>query len=166
MNMPRLSMTLSLLALVSATSAAQAESTLSANLNASATIEPMCQTLTAGELAFGTYNPLADTDTEATAEVTVNCTKGTTVTLALDAGSTTGADYSQRLLGNGDETLNYNLFSSADHSQVLDDTNTLSDSGAGLTSALTFTVFGMIPKGQLDVAPGSYTDSVTLTVAY
>jgi len=166
MNLQRFSTTLSLLALFSATSAAQAEGSLSGNLDASATIEAMCQTLTGGELAFGTYNPLADTNTEATAEVTVNCTKGTNVTLALDAGSTIGASYSQRLLGNGQETLNYNLFASADHSQVLDDTHTLSDSGTGLASALTFTIFGMIPKGQLDVAPGSYTDSVTLTVAY
>ena len=136
------------------------------NFQASASVNASCQSLTATNLAFGTYDPTSASDATASSTVSVACTTGTTATIAFNAGSTTGASTAQRLLANSSNTMNYNIYTSNTYSQVLDATHTLSATGTGLGNTVSVTAYGKIPKNQLNVVTGSFTDSITVTVTY
>jgi spore coat protein U-like protein len=62
-------------------------------------------------------------------------------------------------------TLSYNLYTSNSYTTVIDAENTLDGTGAGPSTAVTKTVYGKAPGGQ-DVAPGDYSDTITVTVSY
>lgn len=94
MNKTLLCVTIGAALLLTGAAAANAGS-LNGNFQSSATVNAQCQTLTTNALAFGTYDPTANTNTTANAAISVNCTKGTTVTVSLNAGSTTGATTAQ-----------------------------------------------------------------------
>lgn len=79
--------------------------TTTTTLGVSASAAAAC-TLSASAIAFGTLNPSAATT--ATGSVTVNCTNGDSLTIALDAGL--NASGTQRQLINGTNKLNYNLY--------------------------------------------------------
>ena len=133
----------------------------------SAKVNPQCNAVTAGTLAFGTYVPDAPSDQTATSTVSVACTKTTPIQIALDKGTTTGATTSARKLASGANTLNYNLYSDSGRSTVWDDASSkVAGTGQGLTTKLDFTVYGKIPSGQVDTVPGDYTDSITVSVSY
>ena len=107
--------------------------------------------------------------------VTITCattqrTTGTTATITLTAGSGT---FAQRVMKNGSNSMNYNVYKDSGYSQVWGDgtssTVTSSWVGAydnGTTVAVPFTLYGKIPALQYNVVPGSYTDSLTVTVTY
>jgi spore coat protein U-like protein len=106
--------------------------------------------------------------------VTYACTNGTTITsITLDIGSTTGATFAQRLMTNGTQTLQYNLYTSNAYSSIWGDGNggSVTQSGAtgsGLGTNNTLTVYGRLPDSAANQAipPGSYSDTITVTVNY
>lgn len=137
--------------------------TATATMSNSATLAAYC-TVSTGNLAFGTYNGTSAAATSA--NVSVTCTKTTTYTVALDAGTTSGGTLTVReLLGgvSGDK-LNYTISQDAGHA-----TNWASggsaESGTGNGSAQTLVAYGNIAAGQF-VTPDSYTDTVTVTLTY
>jgi spore coat protein U-like protein len=72
----------------------------------------------------------------------------------------------------GANTLAYNVYTSATDAQIMGDgtggTSLLSQSGtvsSGQQYVISATMYGNLPPLQ-DVAPGSYFDSLILTVAY
>jgi spore coat protein U-like protein len=124
-------------------------------------------------MAFGGYDGTAAKT--GTSDITVRCSAGTTYTVLLDAGTTVGASFAQRLLaGSGSNTLQYNLYTTLAGNTVWGDgtlgTGTAGGTGAGMAigSAQTHTVFGRLPDNAFNQgAPsGSYSDTITVTVTY
>lgn len=128
-------------------------------------------TTTASALAFPAYTPGAGAKT-GNATINVRCTKNTAYTVALNAGTTTGSTFAQRLMASGVNTLQYNLYTTAGFTNVFGDgsasTSTVPGTGAGIGTANTLTVFGSLPDSAANQAtvPGNYTDTITVTVTY
>ena len=149
-------------ALAGAPAMASAAST-SATFTVTATVVDACS-VSATNLAFGTYNPNLPTDTAATSTLSVNCTLGTPYTVSLDSGA--HALGSSRRMASGSNRLAYELYRDAAATLVFGTlAGALNVSGVGLGVAASHTVYGVIPKGQA-AASGSYTDTVTVTVDY
>lgn len=132
----------------------------------SATVQSAC-IVAASALSFGSYNPTAGTNADATTTLSVTCTSGTSYTVGLSAGNGSGATVSSRKLTNGGNTLNYALYQDSARTTNWGNTpgtDTPASAVAG-SSATTLTVYGRIASGQ-NVPAGSYTDSVTVTVNY
>jgi len=145
--------------------------TTTATFTVSATVDSQCQSISANALSFGNYNPASATDNDAQATFAVRCTSGTPIVVSLNKGTTTGGTIAQRLLGSGttDTFLNYNLYTATGRSLVWGETagtNTMSETGTGLGTDVSFTVFGRIPAGQSNIKPGNYADTITITVTY
>ncbi|MGB5101937.1 MAG: spore coat U domain-containing protein [Steroidobacteraceae bacterium] len=131
-------------------------------------------------VAFGVYDPFTTLPDDSVGTITVTCrhvppTRAERVhyTVTLSAGSS-GA-YSQRRMTAGTALLGYDLYADGARSQVWADggsaTVTITGSmlvGPGVgngTRTATHTIYGRIPALQ-DVAPGSYTDSIVVTLAF
>lgn len=137
----------------------------------SATVVKAC-TVGATPLAFGNYTPSAGAVTSSST-ISVACTVGTPYTMTVNGGNTTGGTITQRLMTNGTQTLQYNLYTSNTYATLLGDGTTsgsakVTGTGAGLATAAATTVFGQLPDSAANqaVPPGSYTDTVTVSVAY
>ncbi len=133
--------------------------TTTATFGVSATVQASCS-VTATALNLGNYVPTAASTSTST--ISVTCTNGTPASFLLNAGSTTGATVTNRLLVNNGVTLQYGLFSDAAHTANFGTTAT-SVNGTG--AAVVTTVYGQVAAGQY-VAPNTYTDLITATVTY
>ncbi|MDR3521335.1 MAG: spore coat protein U domain-containing protein [Acidocella sp.] len=130
-------------------------------------------TITATTLAFGIYDPTNITPTPSTTTITVRCTNtGRTLpplSLAISAGDSGSFTPTRYMKGSAAGTvLNYQLYDNSTDSTVWGDgtggTGTLSGgNGASYTQA--FTGYGQIPVSQY-TTPGSYTDTLTVTLTY
>jgi spore coat protein U-like protein len=134
-------------------------------------------TVSAGGIAFGIYNPLATVPNASTGTLKVTCNgSGTgsanvTVNVSLSAGLS--GSYATRKMFSGTNTLNYNIYWSTAYAQIMGDGTGGSFAGtagpftvpAGGSNFATGTMYGLIPTTQ-DVAPGSYSDLITVTVTY
>jgi spore coat protein U-like protein len=138
--------------------------TSSASISVSATVLAYCA-VTASPLAFGNYSP--SVQSTASTSVVVICTTGTPYNVGLDAGVGSGASVTTReMTGTGATTLGYSLYTTSGYGTVWGNTvgsNTVLGAGTGV--AQTLTVYGRIPVGE-NVAPGAYTDTVTVTLTY
>ena len=145
-----------------------AEATTASNtFTVQAVINSSCN-VSATTLNFGTYDPTSATALSGTSTLSVFCTAGTPYAASLNVGSG-GGSFVTRTIANGGNLLNYNLFRDVAHSQVWGDgsgsTFTVSGTGSGLLTANNLTVYGEIPVAQ-DKPPGTYTSTITVTVAY
>ena len=127
--------------------------------------------INATDMAVGSYDGTAVVDSTST--VSVRCSKNAPFQISLNAGTTAGASYAQRLMaGPGGETLQYNLYTPAGFGTVWGDntggTGWVSASGTGLGNWLDYTVNGRIPNSVANQAAGigDYTDVITATVNY
>jgi spore coat protein U-like protein len=134
-------------------------------------------TVSASGIAFGIYNPLATVPNASTGTLKVTCNgSGTgsanvTVNVSLSAGLS--GSYATRKMFSGTNTLNYNIYWSTAYSQIMGDGTGGSFAGtagpftvpAGGSNFATGTMYGLIPITQ-DIAPGSYSDLITVTVTY
>lgn len=136
----------------------------------SATILKAC-TVTAGALNFGTY-AAGGGALDVNSTINVNCTKSTPFTVSLNGGTTTGGTIAQRLLASGTNTLQYNLYTSNAYATVFGDgtlsSGTIAGTGTGLLVASPVTVYGQLPDSVANqtAVPGTYTDTITVTVTY
>jgi len=152
---------------VAATHATAATAT--ATFQVTANVQTQC-TVSAVDLGFGTVDPLgANVDQSTT--VTVRCTKNTPYTVGLNAGTTAGATLAQRLMANGADTMNYNLYTDAARTTVWGNSAAaptwVAGTGAGLGSPQVLTVYGRVPSGQTNLAVGNYSEpTITVTVTY
>lgn len=132
-------------------------------------------TASATGVAFGTYSPLQTTASTSTGTVVVNCVATGapgTVTLLFDLSTGMSGSYSPRKMFSGTHPLSYNLYLNTAHTQIWGDgTGGTSTTSTTLTVTrrrpvqASQTVYGMIPSGQ-DVAAGSYSDTILVTVSY
>jgi spore coat protein U-like protein len=141
--------------------------TTTTTFNTTASVAAQCN-VSAANLSFGTVNPVSS-QVDATTALTVNCTKNSAYTVGLDAGVTAGATIAQRLMANGANTMQYNLYTNAARSSIWGNTvgSWVSGSGAGLAIAQTLTVYGRVASGQSNLAVGNYQENtITVTVTY
>jgi spore coat protein U-like protein len=128
-----------------------------------ATVQATC-TVSATSLVFGTY---ASALVSATSTITATCTNTTPYNIGLNAGTATGATVTNRsMTGPSSSLLHYNLYSDSGHTTNWGNTvgtNTVAKTGSGV--AQTLTVYGQVPAGQF-VIPGSYSDTITVTLTY
>jgi spore coat protein U-like protein len=149
---------------------AQAATTTTTTFAVTATVLSTCSA-TAATLAFPNYTPGTGAQIGNTT-ISVKCTKNTPFTVALDAGSTTGDAYAQRLMASGVNTLQYNLYTTAALGTVFGDgnagTSTVAGTGLGVATANSVQVFGQVPDSATNQAAiaGSYSDTITVTVSY
>jgi spore coat protein U-like protein len=129
-----------------------------------ATINANCL-VSATNLNFGSTSSLAS-NVDATSTVTVQCTNSTAYTVALNAGTGTGATITVRKMTSGANTINYSLYTNSARSVLWGNGTTgVTQSGTGSGNQQVYTVFGRIPP-QSSPIPGSYSDTITVTVTY
>jgi spore coat protein U-like protein len=142
-------------------------STTSTTFTVSATVVDVCA-VSAGNLGFGTYNPISGSALDGTSTITVTCTLGTPYHVRLNQGAN-GASVSTRKMlrtAGGAQTLDYSLYRDSGRSQnwgQTDNTDTVDQSGTGVSQGIT--VYGRIPAST-NVPPASYSDTVTVTISY
>jgi spore coat protein U-like protein len=141
--------------------------TATSSLSVSATVTSNC-TVSTSAVGFGSINPLSGSNTDATGGITVTCTNGTPWTAAAGVGGGTGATFASRLMTAGANTLTYSLYTNSGRTTVWGDgsgtTATVGNTGTG--SSQSVTIYGRVPSGQISAPPGSYADTVTVTVTY
>jgi spore coat protein U-like protein len=130
------------------------------------TITADCQITSAGSLSFGSAGVIA-TNRDGTSAIVVQCTNGTAYNVGLNEGTGTGATVATRkMTGPGAATVNYTLYSDSAHSSVWGNTvGTDTKSANGTGAAQSYTVYGRVLP-QTTPAPGSYSDTVTVTLTY
>lgn len=164
------------MALVFSAAGAQAgPSPQTGSFNVTASVARSCSITGTSDVAFGAYDP-ADvnfaTPLDASGSVTIRCTKNTTYDIALGQGANAASGSTcvapLRQMASGAERLAYGLFSDAGRTTAwgCDASNDVTRTETtGPSSPDTVTVYGRIPAAQ-DVADGSYSDSVTVTVTF
>ncbi len=125
-----------------------------------------CEIVSAEDLNFGDAGVLSGT-TVASSTISVTCTNSTPYQIGLNAGLGSGATVSSRLMtGPGGATIGYGLFRDAGRSLNWGNTLTVDvAAGTGTGAAQDLTVYGQV-LAQTTPAPGTYTDTVTVTVTY
>lgn len=124
-----------------------------------------CLINSATTLDFGSQGVLA-ANVDQTSTVTIQCTDTTPFNISLNAGTGTGATVAKRKLSNGGNTIDYSLYSDSNRTTVWGNTvsaDTVAGTGNGAAQALT--IYGRVTV-QSTPAPGTYSDTVTVTVTY
>jgi len=135
-----------------------------ANLSISATVVSSCA-VTAGTLAFGSYDPTASGNVDQDGSFTVACTKGTVATVGLNAGL--NASGGARRMSNGTDFLTYELYKETGRTNVWGESGgaarTLPAAPSNVSQAVN--VHGRVAPAQ-NVGVGSYNDTVLITVTF
>ncbi len=144
--------------------------TATATFQVTATVVSAC-TVSGALLNFGSsINPLTSgVPLYASSTLSVVCTNTTPYSVALDAGTNAGgaSSFSNRAMKNGTHTLGYQLYQDSAHATVWGDgtSGSTQQAGTGTGSTQSLTIYGSVPALS-GVVPGSYTDTVTVTVSY
>jgi spore coat protein U-like protein len=186
MHQKKLFIGLTAILIASVMHTAQAARTVTASIGVSARVSSSCSAVTATSLST-TYNVLATSTTLFNSRMTIKCTKSTTLaSIALDA-DTHALDGQKRMVGVvSADFLNYNVRQPTGVSINTGNAGTCPAAGAGTEwgasglNLLRFTaangkfpsnapqsiaVCGQIPPLQ-SVSPGTYTDTLTITVIF
>ena len=139
-------------------------STTTSTFQVTATSQATCSITSTTPLAFGNYTGSA---VSSSTTVQVTCTSTTPYDLGINAGTTSGATITNRMMtGPASATVNYAVYRDAGHTLNWGTTvGTDTVAGTGNGSAQPITVYGFMASGQT-MAAGSYTDTLTATVTY
>jgi spore coat protein U-like protein len=146
---------------VSSPLAATATSTFTVQV----TLTASCTVNSAATLNFGSQGILT-ANVDQTSTLQIQCTTSTPYNVGLDAGTGSGATTAVRKMTSGGSTVNYTLYSDTGRTTVWGNTvgtDTVAATGNG--AAQSYTVYGRVPA-QTTPAPGTYTDTITVTVTY
>jgi spore coat protein U-like protein len=152
-------------ALAFTVSGAFAATTTTSTFQVRATITATCVILTSPDIDFGSLGVLS-ANAQQSSNIQVQCTNTTPYNIGLNAGTGSGASVTTRKLSNGGAVINYSLYTDSAHTIVWGNTigtDTVSATGSGASQS--YPVYGLIPP-QTTPAPGSYTDTITVTVTY
>jgi len=135
----------------------------------SAAVAANCN-ITAAPIEFGNYD--GSGVLTKSGDIKVRCSNGTGYTVKLSTGGS--AAYAQRLLSDGTNTLEYNLYTTAGFGSIWGDgvsaTSVIGGTGSGMSSSQekTHTVYGRLPNSlaNQDAPVGGYTDTITVTIEY
>jgi spore coat protein U-like protein len=153
--------TFCLLLLMSASFAATTTSTFTVQI----TITASCTIVSTTTLNFGSTGVIS-ANIDQTSTLQIQCTNTSPYNIGLNAGTAGGATVTARKMTSGGATVNYSLFSDAARTVNWGNTvgtDTVASTGTG--AAQSFTVFGRVPP-QSTPAPGTYTDTITVTVTF
>lgn len=145
--------------------------TANATVAVTAAVTASCN-ITGGTLAFGNYSPLANTNTDATTNIAVACTKTTPYSITLSKGVAFGATFAVRSMASvaaPTNLLNYSLYTDSAYTKIWGDGTaaTFVATGAGTGTTQNITIYGRIPSGQTTAIPAAdYSDTVTATINY
>ncbi|HWS73557.1 MAG TPA: spore coat protein U domain-containing protein [Quisquiliibacterium sp.] len=159
--------------------AAQAAGTAAATVNASATVNSQCNVQTSTlTMAFGTVDVLAASGgVNAPATLTVQCNKGAQVSVTANNGSNFSGGKRMKNSANTDmlaysilqptgasfSTCPASISAGTELTSTALDVKSLWASGGGPKN---ITLCGRLEGPQADASPGSYSDTVTVTVTY
>jgi len=128
-----------------------------------ATVLATCE-VTAQDLEFGDYDPIAASPLDAATTLSLTCTNGTPYQLSMSMGA--GESAATRYMLDGAEQLAYVLYRDGARTQlwgVNGGVDTRDGIGAG--APVIIDVFGRIPMQQTAPA-GDYADTITVTVTW
>jgi spore coat protein U-like protein len=152
---------------IAAAATARANS-IGARMDVTATVVVNCR-LNVPPLAFGTYDPLAVNavqPADASAVVSVTCTRNTSAALSFDFGLHAASAGDRAMKGPGPEPLQYQIYRDSARSQVWGSGGeAMQLLSKGITQPQQFTVFGRIPPQQ-EIEPGVYSDVLTAAVDF
>lgn len=135
------------------------------SFDVTATVLATCE-VSAQDLAFGNYDPVAAAHLDGSAALSVTCTNATSYQVGLSLGDGAGATVAARRMTQGANTLSYTLYQDASHTTLWGSTlggNTLT--GVGTGAAATIDVYGRVPMQQAAPA-GAYSDTIVVTVTW
>ena len=159
------------LSVIVAASSGAFATTVTTTLSVTAIVGSTCNIATSA-VAFGTYDPLVvnlANPLNGQGTVSTICTNGLTNTIELDQGlnAATGStvEVPLRQMRSAGNVMGYFLYQNSGRTTVFggDAPTGVGQTGTGGNANLT--VFGQVTGGQ-NVAPGSYADTVTATVAF
>jgi spore coat protein U-like protein len=130
------------------------------------TIVATCVINSATTLNFSSTQGVLSANVDQTSTIQVTCTSSTPYSIGLSKGADSGATVAARKLSDGTNTITYSLYTDASRSTVWGNTvgvDVVSATGNG--SAQSYTVYGRVPP-QATPPPGTYNDTVTVTVNY
>ena len=121
-------------------------------------------TLNVTGVNFGSYDVFSNSALDTTGNIDVNCPSGVGYSMALTAG---GGTQTQRVMGSGAHTLNYNLYTTANRAVVWGDatSGTVTVNGTGIGLSVNHGVYGRIPALQ-NVRAGSYSDMIIVELIF
>lgn len=156
-------------ALLLASTPGVASTVVGTSVSANTTVISAC-TVSGTTLNFGnTLNPIAGGATTGSSTLTVQCTATTGYTVSLSAGINTGngSNFAARVLKNGADSIAYQLYTSNTYTTVWGDGTNGSGTvgGTGSGGIDTLTIYGRLPS-LTGAVPGTYTDTVTVTITY
>jgi spore coat protein U domain-containing protein, fimbrial subunit CupE1/2/3/6 len=147
--------------------AAFAQTDVTGTMSVSANVTQTCS-VASGSMAFGTYDPTAFGDLDVMGNIWLTCTNLGPATIKLNEGQ-----HGLGTLGNPDRhmhnptnagpDLQYSLFSDIGRNLVWEGVTGIGFTGSGDEDSVA--VYGRIPQLQ-NVAPGNFSDTVTITVTY
>ena len=144
-----------------------AAGTATASFQVVTNVAPECS-VSATPLNFGTFSNLA-VPVDATSTVTIHCVSGTAWFAGFDVGTGSGATESARKLTSGGHVLSYSIFKDAARSVALGALESgragvLGGTGTGAPEVLT--LYGRVFTSPTLPPPGTYTDTITVTVQF
>lgn len=124
-------------------------------------------TVEATPLNFLSIDPLAGSDSTATATISVDCTDSGAASFSVSLTTGSAGHFNPRTMHSGSHTLAYRLhYGSFSSAQIWGDGTGGTITWTGSTSgSVQQTVYGVVPS-QSSAYPGSYMDSVTITVTF
>ncbi|MDQ8907258.1 Csu type fimbrial protein [Acinetobacter nosocomialis] len=145
-------------------------------LTANFVVPTLCQLNSTSNVDFGNINDIGITKRDYTTQGAVNttCNSGKPYSIYLGDGNNRISGGFRRMANSNNEFIPYQLYKDAAYSSVWDATGGVNSvggtggvSGTGTGNAQTTTVYGKIPQGTTIASrPGSYSDSVVVTVTY
>lgn len=143
-------------------------------LGATLTILKSCQITATSQVNFGSVDPTLATNAPGVGSISVECTKGTSIT---DIKLSAGGNFSggSRQMTDGTNFVAYTLYTDAAHTSAWGDggatiaASAMSSGFVATTSATipqSFSVYGLVLAAAEDVPTATYTDTVNITVDY
>lgn len=124
---------------------------------------PTCRVAIHGDVAFGGYDVFSPAARHATMRIRVDCPQSAAPQIAISRGNS--PTFGARELRSGNDVLRYNLYVDPGHRIVWGDGTEGTRVHGAASGNAEVTVYGRISPGQ-DVSPGSYSDSLVVTVFF
>jgi spore coat protein U-like protein len=132
----------------------------------SANVPGQCYAYSTTDLDFGSVPGFITSNVDQLSTIGLTCTLRTAWQLGLSNGNNANGSTRRMRLGTSDQYVNYELYRDSGRSIRWGgslDTDTVPGTGTGTSQAAT--VYGRVLAGQT-VAPGSYSDIITVTITY
>ncbi len=133
------------------------------------TLVAMSCSMTVSELVFPSYDTSAVTHNLGSGTITSTCTLGGSATITIGEGSNANEESNpatpKRQMANGSSMLEYDLYTDLLYANLWGNTSLTGNAITGTGAPLVVNVYGRMGPGQVG-APGSYSDSVSVTLTY